>query len=230
MGPRLFGRGRIGQCRSGRKSTRPASMGPRPFGRGRRDGGPLLGGGRDASMGPRPFGRGRGSLPTMQPLTGSRGFNGAATFRSRKAGAGGDRVERAAASMGPRPFGRGRVPSIVTHAKILGCFNGAATFRSRKAAAPPRRRQIPRKLQWGRDLSVAEGWSHEFELIWRKAASMGPRPFGRGRDAIDQVRQGGIMVLQWGRDLSVAEGTRVLPDCDSGISLQWGRDLSVAEG
>ena len=59
-------------------------------------------------------------------------------------------------------------------------------------------------LQWGRNLSVAEGglWHNTCtDLI----ASMGPQPFGCGRDitAGDVVQIG---ALQWGRNLSVAEG------------------------
>ena len=61
-------------------------------------------------------------------------FNGAATFRSRKAGLTDHvAVHVVRASMGPRPFGRGR---------------------------PPQKAQVDEyviRLQWGRDLSVAEG-------------------------------------------------------------------------
>ena len=178
-------------------------MGPRPFGRGRRvpaSWQPTL---LDASMGPRPFGRGRTTVsirgregsglqwgrdlsvaegpPGQAPLqTTLNGFNGAATFRSRKA---------------LRPNGL-RIGDAG--------FNGAATFRSRKGT---RNRRTPGKrarLQWGRDLSVAEGgmlsgrpsvppgFNGAATFRSRKVrtnggrqahdiASMGPRPFGRGR-------------------------------------------------
>ena len=84
------------------------------------------------------------------------------------------------ASMGPRPFGRGRVP-----------------------ATPPA--DDPAWLQWGRDLSVAEGDTYD-------TCTPSARP------------------LQWGRDLSVAEGCGRALTGARPLLLQWGRDLSVAEG
>ena len=82
--------------------------------------------------------------------------------------------------MGPRPFGRGRG------------YAGA-------------RRTGVRSLQWGRDLSVAEG-------------------LAGNRKTRTKAR------LQWGRDLSVAEGLRAADIAEGYKALQWGRDLSVAEG
>ena len=180
-----------------------------------------------ASMGPRPFGRGRPAARLPPQLF-------------------------VAASMGPRPFGRGRITAARHSGNHVGCFNGAATFRSRKARQPMRRKR-GRALQWGRDLSVAEGAKDLEAFCARLPASMGPRPFGRGRPArIPLARphppasmgprpfgRGRLAMLerrpeqvglQWGRDLSVAEG----PCASAGIltpaMLQWGRDLSVAEG
>ena len=60
-------------------------------------------------------------------------------------------------------------------------------------------------LQWGRDLSVAEGASYASSSAFMRA-------------------------LQWGRDLSVAEGVQTTSKDMSDLLLQWGRDLSVAEG
>ena len=109
-------------------------------------------------------------------------------------------------------------------------FNGAATFRSRKVAAEMFKLRKAYELQWGRDLSVAEGsssfarsikrkvlqWGRDLSVaegakgppkdVLQNSASMGPRPFGRGRlwsrHALAAMRS-----LQWGRDLSVAEGS-----------------------
>ena len=91
-------------------------------------------------------------------------------------------------------------------ASLSESFNGAATFRSRKVAFGAVGRSHRILLQWGRDLSVAEGRSQI-------------RP--------NEVRS----ELQWGRDLSVAEGSLSYSNA-ARIShgLQWGRDLSVAEG
>ena len=82
--------------------------------------------------------------------------------------------------MGPRPFGRGRTNTPKS--------SGGAWL-----------------LQWGRDLSVAEG--------------IRDKPDGRAPTE-----------LQWGRDLSVAEGLDCKDDNTCKGLLQWGRDLSVAEG
>ena len=60
-------------------------------------------------------------------------------------------------------------------------------------------------LQWGRNLSVAEGG----------------RPYPP-RMAYDR--------LQWGRNLSVAEGRSAHRPGRRAPGLQWGRNLSVAEG
>ena len=179
MGPRPFGRGRRTSPRQAARRPR-ASMGPRPFGRGRLLWQPsspasrsTLQWGRDLSVAEGAHGRGRGGCRVVlqwgRDLSvaegrGHRydavdvlGFNGAATFRSRKVSEGQTPKEALAASMGPRPFGRGRA------AGALGI--------------PP----WPPELQWGRDLSVAEGQCSGGRHGGRCAASMGPRPFGRGR-------------------------------------------------
>ena len=179
MGPRPFGRGRPEACRQ-RSGRRDASMGPRPFGRGRRlhEVGQVD---REfASMGPRPFGRGRffvlivggtarEKLQWGRDLSAAEGapysaeaaalcsFNEAATFRPRKV---------LAASQKPdSPCG----------------FNGAATFRPRKGTLAAGARAPKIQLQWGRDLSAAEGCLATRPSECSCPASMGPRPFGRGR-------------------------------------------------
>ena len=85
-------------------------------------------------------------------------FNGAATFRSRKVPAR-PTFQRPGlrASMGPRPFGRGRYIMTDDELKDVAGFNGAATFRSRKGLDGSEAIQDIPVLQWGRDLSVAEG-------------------------------------------------------------------------
>ncbi len=84
------------------------------------------------------------------------------------------------------------------------------------------------KLQWGRDLIVAETDllpAVGFEL---GEASMGPRLDSRGNN------NGGYCLdldgtLQWGRDLIVAETLASEPQPSRHSKLQWGRDLIVAE-
>ena len=205
MGPRPFGRGRD-KANIGKFGHRCASMGPRPFGRGRlvyaeaATTAPKLQWGRDLSVA-------EGGRAATWPVS-VFSFNGAATFRSRK----GQRQRRAWQN--------------------ASCFNGAATFRSRKArprrhAASGRQRasmgprpfgrgrsplrggtpKVTGALQWGRDLSVAEGAYCDIFLCGHLHASMGPRPFGRGRHLAAIWRYAAIVALQWGRDLSVAEGS-----------------------
>ena len=132
--------------------------------------------------------------------------------------------------MGPRPFGRGRLSLSFRFQCNVICFNGAATFRSRKVCVVCNAPESESVLQWGRDLSVAEGRSvpHPARQVpcfngaatfrSRKApswpttpggcagASMGPRPFGRGRPIPTWRARPPCTKLQWGRDLSVAEG------------------------
>ena len=60
-------------------------------------------------------------------------------------------------------------------------------------------------LQWGRNLTVAEG-------------SVG---------TIVAIAEG---KLQWGRNLTVAEGALPSPAVPEALPLQWGRNLTVAEG
>ena len=155
------------------------------------------------------------------------GFNGAATFPSRKLLYGG-----------------------LGLLAVAG-FNGAATFPSRKFALLFIGSGDSARLQWGRDVSVAEvkGRSCRLKpagsLQWvrdvsvaevrenrlkgglARAASMGPRRFRRGSHALtaDLARR---CALQWGRDVSVAEVTPPQRPA-KGPKLQWGRDVSVAE-
>ena len=64
----------------------------------------------------------------------------------------------------------------------------------------------PPALQWGRNLTVAEGAFVRHENLWYEA------------------------LLQWGRNLTVAEGLDVRTAGRADGMLQWGRNLTVAEG
>ena len=173
-----------------------------------------------ASMGPQPFGCGRAAGPCREAAA-RRCFNGAATFRLRKE------------------------PASWLCCYQRSCFNGAATFRLRKAAGvrsgPPQNSMlqwgrnlsvaegsrslkstvISSLLQWGRNLSVAEGGSKHSTSGPPPTASMGPQPFGCGRPSCEKVLANRLR-LQWGRNLSVAEGR---------VSLLTGRlDLTSFNG
>ena len=62
------------------------------------------------------------------------------------------------------------------------------------------------KLQWGRNLIVAEGRDAAQGHLEVRRASMGPQldSCGRGRQGEITVRD--ALLLQWGRNLIVAEG------------------------
>ena len=132
-------------------------------------------------------------------------FNGAATFRLRKAKGPDEVVLPDPASMGPQPFGCGRRRHGRPAPSREYSFNGAATFRLRKdfEASNPVLKFAP--LQWGRNLSVAEGPRPAEKVELDTRASMGPQPFGCGRASLPPRTQD-PMALQWGRNLSVAEG------------------------
>ena len=207
-----------------------ASMGPQPFGCGRKSWAMqnFLDGG--ASMGPQPFGCGRlytlnrarranecfnGAATfrlrkgqSVPPLTGrphcfngaatfrlrkachagklaarDRGFNGAATFRLRKVGLRGPLRSPLRASMGPQPFGCGRARAD------LRILRQVALQWGRNLSVAEGRYLIAettgeKKLQWGRNLSVAEGWGRTRRTEPQHGASMGPQPFGCGRTRV----------------------------------------------
>ncbi len=83
-------------------------------------------------------------------------------------------------------------------------------------------------LQWGRDLTVADIWESQRKELYDEAASMGPRPNGRGyTDAGAWVST--VVELQWGRDLTVADISCSASTAIGMRALQWGRDLTVAD-
>ena len=252
MGPRPFGRGRPVRRRPGARAPRRfngaatfqsrkddpcppgmhpggASMGPRPCGRGRlvklfcrRERLSLLQWGRDLSVaegGARDrTGRGPAS------------FNGAATFRSRKVGRYHDidpalvRFNGAATFRSRKAFRTGAID------RRQAGFNGAATFRSRKVARSPEAILHPIMLQWGRDLSVAEGGDGTYCWVVGRGASMGPRPFGRGRIPAAPPSGTGCGGFNGAATFRSRKALPAAYSPHTAQRLQWGRDLSVAEG
>ena len=85
-------------------------------------------------------------------------------------------------------------------------------------------------LQWGRNLSVAEGAARatmarrEAEALqWGRNLSV-----AEGNEVTANIVNANL--LQWGRNLSVAEGSPTIWLAPYDYPLQWGRNLSVAEG
>ena len=145
-------------------------MGPRPDGRGRRDMGahvPL--GRKEASMGPRPDGRGR-QCTEMQGYVANASFNGAAAGWPRK--------------------GQYQVIGF----RAVSGFNGAAAGWPRKDEMQ-KKTWVRKQLQWGRGRMAAEGAGRP-GAYGAPAASMGPRPDGRGRMLL-------LILLGCGRDASM---------------------------
>ena len=157
------------------------------------------------------------------------------------------------ASMGPQPFGCGRRRKGPLGSQYHSRFNGAATFRLRKVLTQFRCKDLSYQLQWGRNLSVAEGsrpaalflfhptrfnGAATFRLrkaelghqvVDDPAASMGPQPFGCGRRITARpsppVPHASMGPQPFGCGRAVRSIWR-----PSGLRLQWGRNLSVAEG
>ena len=84
-------------------------------------------------------------------------------------------------------------------------------------------------LQWGRNLTVAEGDGKLRRGNAHGRASMGPQLDSCGR-VEDCLVGEGQAVLQWGRNLAVAEGEEAEGPDPQSAPLQWGRNLAVAEG
>ena len=130
--------------------------------------------------------------------------------------------------MGPQPSSRGNGGSVASDGGGEPGFNGAATFQSRKYESTAEDGTPSYRLQWGRNLPVAEiGIQRErgeagdsasmgpqpssrgnhyaaFRRHPAPNASMGPQPSSRGNQ-VGGGRRPSIDVLQWGRNLPVAE-------------------------
>jgi hypothetical protein len=156
-------------------------------------------------------------------------FNGAVTFPSRMpARARALHEQHVQASMGPRRFRRGcSIPNVIQFSMLEASMGPRRFRRGCNAAVLACAR--PWRLQWGRDVSVADA----------RACRARARPFhvlqwGRDvsvADAMDQVgKTKTTFSLQWGREVSVADAlTSALPTAPGAKVLQWGRDVSVAD-
>ena len=115
--------------------------------------------------------------------------------------------ERLRASMGPRPNGRGWVGD--------GSSGPSTSLRL---------------LQWGRDLTDADGHHGLARLDHHRVASMGPRPNGRGWH-VSVVRTSRIGPASMGprpNGRGWVATARLL--AAKTVTLQWGRDLTDADG
>src|SRR5579884_2497734 len=202
-------------------------------------------------MEPRPCGRGNARLrePGREP---GGGFNGATTLRSWKHSARDYRSGLGAASMEPRPCGRGNYRAYPAGGVRAVRFNGATTLRSWKLPAGPRAGRRPKGFNGATTL---RSWKHprvHASLVGGAAASMEPRPCGRGnlkvmlRTAAVHSFNGATTLrswkrwrarkscwtqlrLQWSHDLAVVETARSSCPASRTCMLQWSHDLAVVE-
>ena len=159
-----------------------ASMGPRRYRRGCSLPHDRSARHHPASMGPRRYRRGCPARPARPQARdrdasmGPRRYRRGCWLRSVRVGL------RRDASMGPRRYRRG--------CRVLGSTIGSS----------------PTRLQWGRDVTVAD--------VSRAPSSSTPTK----------------RTLQWGRDVTVADVKfDIVPASRPGHELQWGRDVTVAD-
>src|SRR6266496_1429311 len=108
-------------------------------------------------------------------------------------------------------------------------FNWASTSRSRKLVTLGYPADALVRLQLGLDLAVEETRHHQGQVRRGEAASIGPRPRGRGNlRALREIRDASDE-LQLGLDLAVEETRNGLAAMRRVVGLQLGLDLAVEE-
>ena len=204
-------------------------MGPRPDGRGRRaprGGGPA----RWRCVNGAAAGWPRKAPVFVQVQGRRRGVNGAAAGWPRKVSH--DSDLSAASRM--RQWGRGRMAaegslSTLSLSTQRRGVNGAAAGWPRKAGRGTRQRATPLRVN-----GAAAGWPRKGlyadSPLYGLAASMGPRPDGRGRSSMAARMLFEAISRQWGRGRMAAEGRRPGPHLSPPPRRQWGRGRMAAEG
>src|SRR5579884_599408 len=178
-------------------------------------------------MEPRPCGRGNARLrePGREP---GGGFNGATTLRSWKHSARDYRSGLGAASMEPRPCGRGNYRAYPAGGVRAVRFNGATTLRSWKLPAGPRAGRRPKGFNGATTL---RSWKHprvHASLVGGAAASMEPRPCGRGNLKV-MLRTAAVHSFNGATTLRSWKRWRARKSCWTQLRLQWSHDLAVVE-
>ena len=206
------------------------------------------------------------------------GFNGATALRpwtvGPPAGAGHERE----ASMGPRPCGRGRITLHKTMGMEMGLQwgHGLAAVDGRPPAPDSGDDDL---LQWGHGLAAVDGCASALKrtatpcfngatalrpwtamrgaggvlTVWAasmgprpcgrgrlgvrrvdglcQGASMGPRPCGRGRDESSDGALERVAGLQWGHGLAAVDGGQPRRPYQARTrGLQWGHGLAAVDG
>ncbi len=83
-------------------------------------------------------------------------------------------------------------------------------------------------LQWGHGLAAVESYLRNLTPKFRILASMGPRPRGRGEQAVKVI---GLAenALQWGHGLAAVESGEGMYRTFLEAALQWGHGLAAVE-
>src|SRR5579875_1061619 len=116
---------------------------------------------------------------------------------------------RLRASMGPRSGDRGNISSSYRHIGDSPASMGPRSGDRGNSYGHP---QILSdfRLQWGRDLVIAEMWRKAAVILGSQCvSSMGPRSGDRGNSAKSALKKS-HPELQWGRDLVIAEITPMI--------------------
>ena len=132
-------------------------------------------------------------------------FNGATALRPWTAVQNSTRCNARPASMGPRPCGRGRQASRAAARRPSRGFNGATALRPWTGGRGGRTRVHPSSFNGA---TALRPWTARLPgppgQVGR--ASMGPRPCGRGRRAVDGRCLSCAAMLQWGHGLAAVDG------------------------
>ncbi len=138
-------------------------------------------------MGPRLGSRGKGPHRSVVASLGPC-FNGAATWKSRKAQVSSRFQLRIARFNGAATWKSRKDTRRKQMRRPTESFNGAATWKSRKEAFFAWGVRLHNAvLQWGRDLEVAESGFPGLAMLRVDLASMGPRLGSRGKRPICTV-------------------------------------------
>ena len=132
-------------------------------------------------MGPQPFGCGRAPR-AMARAWGAPASMGPQPFGCGRGRGRGGYQGRALASMGPQPFGCGRTARPCTRPPNL-LLQWGRNLSVAEGKVFLRGTEGSLGLQWGRNLSVAEGKTIVKHDKQYRCASMGPQPFGCGRSS-----------------------------------------------
>src|SRR6266496_2253438 len=105
-------------------------------------------------------------------------------------------------------------------------FNGASSSRTRMRRLSGSAAQRSASLQWGLVLADEDAWVLGTRSGSGHAASMGPRPRGRGCGSRRADRAGRPAALQWGLVLADEDANVVNLGAFTLSSLQWGLVLA----